>query len=60
MRKVGGHRNFGYGKQMAWAGKQALKDRHGDGHYGTAAGQPSAGDGSRIGAETNAISAMRG
>ena len=38
MRKVGGHRNFGYGKQMAWAGKQALRDRHGDGHYGTAAG----------------------
>ena len=35
MNKVGGHRNFGYGKQMAWAGKQALKDRNGNGRYGT-------------------------
>ena len=35
MKKVGGHRNFGYGKQMVWAGTQALKDRYGDGHYGT-------------------------
>lgn len=24
MSKVGGQRNFGYGKQMAWAGKEAL------------------------------------
>jgi len=38
MNKVGGHRNFGYGKQMEWAGKQALRDRYGDGHYGTVAG----------------------
>ena len=37
MSKVGGNRNFGYGKQMAWAGKQALKDRYGNGHYGTTA-----------------------
>jgi hypothetical protein len=37
MNKVGGHRNFGYGKQMEWAGKQALRDRYGNGHYGTAA-----------------------
>lgn len=36
MNKVGGHRNFGYGKQMGWAGKQALRDRYGNGHYGTA------------------------
>jgi hypothetical protein len=38
MSKVGGQRNFGYGKQMAWAGKQALKDRYGNGHYGTITG----------------------
>ncbi len=38
MKKVGGHRNFGYGKQMEWAGRQALKDRYGNGHYGTVAG----------------------
>jgi site-specific recombinase XerC len=38
MSKVGGHRNFGYGKQMAWAGKQALKDQYGIGHYGTVTG----------------------
>lgn len=38
MKKAGGHRNFGYGKQMAWAGKQALKDRYGNGHYGTVTG----------------------
>ena len=25
MSKVGGGRNFGWGKQMAWAGKQAVK-----------------------------------
>ena len=31
MGKVGGERNFGYGKQMAWAGKNALADRYGDG-----------------------------
>jgi len=38
MQKAGGHRNFGYGKQMAWAGKQALRDRYGNGHYGTVTG----------------------
>jgi len=38
MKKAGGHRNFGYGKQMAWAGKQALKDHYGNGHYGTVTG----------------------
>ncbi len=37
MGKVGGEKNFGYGKQMAWAGKNALADRYGDGHYGTQA-----------------------
>jgi len=37
MGRVGGGRNFGYGKQMAWAGKNALSDRYGDGHYGTQA-----------------------
>jgi len=38
MSKVGGQRNFGYGKQMAWAGKQALRDRCGNGRYGTVNG----------------------
>lgn len=38
MKKAGGHRNFGYGKQMAWAGKQALRDQYGKGHYGTVTG----------------------
>ncbi|MCH9693248.1 MAG: integrase domain-containing protein [Gammaproteobacteria bacterium] len=38
MNKAGGDRNFGYGKQMPWAGKQALKDQYGNGHYGTVAG----------------------
>ena len=38
MKKVGSHRNFGYGKQMTWAGKQALKGRYGNGHYGTVNG----------------------
>ena len=37
MSKVGGHRNFGYGKQMVWAGKQALQARYGQGHHGTVA-----------------------
>ncbi len=37
MGKVGGEKNFGFGKQMAWAGKNALADRYGDGHYGTQA-----------------------
>ncbi|MDH3716407.1 MAG: integrase domain-containing protein [Gammaproteobacteria bacterium] len=38
MNKMEGRRNFGYGKQMEWAGKQALKDRYGNGRYGTVAG----------------------
>jgi len=38
MNKTAGRRNFGYGKQMAWAGKQALRDRYGNGRYGTVAG----------------------
>jgi len=37
MGKVGGGRNFGYGKMLAYAGKNALKDRYGDGHYATVA-----------------------
>ena len=38
MMKTAERRNFGYGKQMAWAGKQALRDRYGNGRYGTVAG----------------------
>jgi hypothetical protein len=38
MMKTAGRRNFGYGKQMDWAGKQALRDRYGNGRYGTVAG----------------------
>ena len=38
MKKAGGHRNFGYGKQMTWAGKLALRDQYGNGHYGTITG----------------------
>jgi hypothetical protein len=30
-------RNFGFGKQMDWAGHQALKDIYGRGHFGTVA-----------------------
>lgn len=37
MRKVGGGRNFGWGKQMEWAGKQALRTAFSGGHYGTVA-----------------------
>jgi predicted Zn-ribbon and HTH transcriptional regulator len=37
MSKVGGGRNYGYGKNIQWAGKNALKDRYGEGHYGTVA-----------------------
>ena len=37
MNKVGGSRNFGYGKRMEWAGKQALRDRYGAGRYATVA-----------------------
>jgi len=35
--KVGGNRNFGYGKSFAWAGKNALRDRYGKGHLATQA-----------------------
>lgn len=28
-------RNFGYGRQLSYAGSQALRDLFGDGHYGT-------------------------
>lgn len=28
-------RNFGYGRQLSYAGPQALKDMFGSGHYGT-------------------------
>lgn len=28
-------RNFGYGRQLSYAGQQALKDLFGGGHYGT-------------------------
>jgi hypothetical protein len=35
--KVGGRRNFGYGKRLWWAGKNALQDRYGDGCYGSRA-----------------------
>ena len=38
MNKMEGRRNFGYGKQMDWAGKQALRERYGNGRYGTVAG----------------------
>ena len=37
MDKVGGNRNYGYGKQLAWAGKNALADHYGEGHYSTRA-----------------------
>jgi len=30
-----GGRNFGYGRQLSYAGQQALKDMFGGGHYGT-------------------------
>ena len=35
MGSIGGNRNFGFGKQMAWAGAQAIGDSYGDGHYAT-------------------------
>ena len=35
--KVGGRRNFGYGKRLSWAATNALRDRYGDGCYGTRA-----------------------
>jgi len=37
MSKVGGQRNFGYGKTLAWAAKNALQDRFGSGRFATQA-----------------------
>ena len=37
MNKFPTHRNFGYGKQLDWAGHQALLDLYGRGHYATVA-----------------------
>jgi integrase len=37
MSKFTTQRNFGFGKQMDWAGRQALKDIYGRGHFGTVA-----------------------
>ncbi len=39
--KVGGHRNFGWGRKMAWAGRQALNHAYGGGHYATVAAHAS-------------------
>lgn len=35
--KIGGSRNFGYGKNLAWAAKNALRERYGLGHFDTVA-----------------------
>lgn len=35
MPETGNERNFGYGKNMSWAGKQALQERYGNGHFST-------------------------
>jgi hypothetical protein len=35
MSKIGGQRNFGYGKMLRWAGQQAIKEKLGDGRYAT-------------------------
>ncbi len=37
MSKFTTQRNFGFGKQMDWAGHQVLKDIYGRGHFGTVA-----------------------
>lgn len=37
MGKFGGNRNYGYGKQLEFAGKNALKDRFVAGHFSTVA-----------------------
>ena len=37
MNKFPTHRNFGYGKQLDWAGHQALLDLYGRGHYAAVA-----------------------
>ena len=41
MSKVGGNRNYGYGKTLAWAGRNALRDGFGSGRYGTRASHES-------------------
>ena len=33
MTKVGGSRNYGFGKQLTWAGRQAVQNRYGEGHF---------------------------
>lgn len=33
MAKVGGGRNYGFGKQLTWAGRQAIQNRYGEGHF---------------------------
>lgn len=35
MGNVGGKKNFGFGRQLAWAGKRVLLDRYGSGHFAT-------------------------
>ena len=35
MGNVGGARNYEYGKRLAWAGKKALANRYGQGHFST-------------------------
>jgi hypothetical protein len=37
MKQVGGYRNFGWGKQLEWAGKQALRAAFDGGHHATVA-----------------------
>ena len=37
MGKIGGNRNYGYGKQIAWAGSNVLNDRYGHGHFSSKA-----------------------
>ncbi len=55
MGKVGGNRNFGYGKQLEFAGKNALKDRIVAGHYGSVAGHSSRWNQFAIWAKDNGI-----
>jgi hypothetical protein len=40
MGKIGGARNYGFGKQMAWAGRQAVADRYGEGHFASCIFRP--------------------
>lgn len=37
MGKYGSNQNHGFGKQIKWAGKNALRELYGHGHYGTVA-----------------------